>query len=76
MFFKCSLLALVEYDYESDSVLQEDFAVSRQWQSGVARVHDVRQAGSRVHQQARTCNALIMRAARQIATRKQVANPE
>ena len=48
-------LTAVGYDASADPVLQDGFAVNRQWQKGAARMFDVRQAGFRVHRLAKTC---------------------
>lgn len=61
------ILALVEYDYESDPIIQEAFTVNRQWQAGAARMHDVRQAGFKVHQLAKACDDPVVQAALRVA---------
>jgi hypothetical protein len=57
------VLALVEYDFEADQVIQNGFATNRQWQIGAARMFDVRQAGFKVHQLAKVCSVPVVQAA-------------
>ena len=50
-------------DYHMIAAVTEGFAVNEQWQSGQARMHDVRQAGFKVHERARGCRSEIEKAA-------------
>lgn len=43
--------------------VQEGFDVNRRWQAGEARVHEVRQAGLRVHRLAKACSDPVIQAA-------------
>jgi hypothetical protein len=60
-------LSLAGYVYQDDPVIQEGFAVNRLWQSGKARMFDVRQAGFKVHQLAKSCNDPVVEAALRVA---------
>ena len=57
------ILTLVGYNYEADPVIQNGFDTNRQWQAGIARMFDVRQAGFKMHQLAKSCNDPIQQAA-------------
>lgn len=61
------ILELVEYDCVADPVIQNGFTANKQWQVGAARMHDVRQAGFKVHQLAKACDDPVMRAALRVA---------
>lgn len=61
------ILALAGYDYEADPFIRAGFTANRQWQSGAARMFDVRQAGFKVHQIAKTCENPVMQAALRVA---------
>ncbi len=47
------ILLIVGIDYKSIDVIMEGFEVNELWQSGNARMHDVRQSGFKVHKLAR-----------------------
>lgn len=47
------ILVLVGMNYESVDVILEGFEVNEMWQSGNARMHDVRQSGFKIHKLAR-----------------------
>jgi len=53
------ILELVNYDYKNDAVIQDGFATNEKWQIGDARMHDVRQAGFKVHKLARESTDII-----------------
>ena len=40
--------------------IQDGFRINEEWQSGNARMHDVRQAGFRIHQMAKECDDLLI----------------
>ena len=62
------ILTVVGYDYEAaDPVIKNGFATNRQWQAGMARMFDVRQAGFKVHQLAKVCNDPVIQAALRVA---------
>lgn len=61
------IFTLIDYDYENDSVIAEGFAVNEKWQSGDARMYDVRQAGFKVHKLARRSENPIIQAAIRVA---------
>jgi len=47
------ILLIVGIDYNSIDVIMEGFEVNELWQSGNARMHDVRQSGFKIHKLAR-----------------------
>lgn len=57
------ILMFIGYSYENNPIIQNGFTVNRQWQAGLARMHDVRQAGFKIHQEAKACNDPIAQAA-------------
>src|ERR1035437_3418515 len=61
------IFALVEYDYGLEPTIADGFAVNEKWQSGEARMHDVRQAGFRVHQLAKESKDPVLQAALRVA---------
>ena len=61
------ILTLVGYNYEANLLIQNGFDTNRQWQTGTARMFDVRQAGFKVHQLAKACNDPILQAALRVA---------
>lgn len=61
------ILTLAQYDYETDPVIQNGFDTNRQWQTGTARMFDVRQAGFKVHQLAKACGDPLIQAALRVA---------
>jgi len=48
------ILELVNIPYENNDIIIGGFDTNVRWQNGKARMHDVRQAGFKIHQQART----------------------
>ena len=61
------IFLLVEYDYESESVIMDGFTTNEKWQIGEARMHDVRQTGFRVHQLAKESKDIVLRTALRVA---------
>ncbi|KLU61171.1 hypothetical protein CEB3_c23910 [Peptococcaceae bacterium CEB3] len=57
------ILSLVGYDYENESIIIDGFATNEKWQIGEARMHDVRQAGFKVHRLAKETTDVILQAA-------------
>jgi len=53
------ILELVNYEYKTNTVIQDGFATNEKWQIGEARMHDVRQAGFKVHKLARESTDII-----------------
>lgn len=43
------------------SIIEIGFEINKRWQVGKASVHEVRQAGFRIHELARACNAEVMK---------------
>ena len=61
------ILSLVGYDYEYESVIMDGFDTNEKWQKGEARMHDVRQAGFKVHRLAKESTNVILQAALRVA---------
>lgn len=61
------IFSLIEYDYENESVIVEGFTTNEKWQIGEARMHDVRQAGFKVHKLARESKDTVLQAALRVA---------
>lgn len=61
------IFSIVEYDYESKLVIVDGFATNEKWQGGEARMHDVRQAGFKVHQLANESKDTVLQAALRVA---------
>lgn len=61
------MLEVAAYVGDGWPVLEEAFAINEQWQRGEARMHDVRQAGFRVHQLAKVADGPIQRTALRVA---------
>lgn len=57
------ILEVINYDYENCEAIQEGFRTNARWQRGEARMHDVRQAGFKIHKIAKECPDLIIQAA-------------
>lgn len=57
------ILEFVNYDYENCEAIQEGFTTNERWQRGEARMHDVRQAGFKIHKIAKECPDLVIQAA-------------
>lgn len=53
------ILALVQFKDIHNIVIQEGFFVNEQWQKGKAFMHDVRQAGFKIHQMAKSCDEIL-----------------
>ncbi len=53
------ILDLVGFDYRTSDVIIEGFKVIEMWQSGKARMHDVRQSGFKVHKLARETKSTV-----------------
>jgi hypothetical protein len=61
------IFSIIEYDYESISAIVYGFATNEKWQCGEARMHDVRQAGFKVHQLAKESKDTVLQAALRVA---------
>ena len=61
------ILDIVDIDYNSVDEIVEGFNVNELWQVGKARMHDVRQAGFKVHKLARECEDEIKKTALRVA---------
>jgi hypothetical protein len=57
------ILLLVGMDYHTVDVIADGFQTNEMWQSGNARMHDVRQSGFKVHRLARETDNQIHQAA-------------
>ncbi len=53
------ILDLVGFDYKTSDIIIEGFKVNEMWQSGKARMHDVRQAGFKVHKLAKETKSTV-----------------
>ena len=61
------IFSLIEYDYENELIIVEGFTINEKWQIGEARMHDVRQAGFKVHKLARESKDTVLQAAFRVA---------
>ena len=61
------ILDIVGIDYNSVDEIVEGFNVNQLWQVGKAKVHDVRQAGFKIHKLARECESEIKKTALRVA---------
>jgi len=61
------MLKIVGYEFENNTIIQNGFATNRQWQAGIARMHDVRRAGFKVHKIAKECENPVKQAALRVA---------
>jgi hypothetical protein len=57
------ILVLIGIDYNSVDVILEGFEVNEMWQSGNARMYDVRQSSFKVHKLARETNNKVYQTA-------------
>jgi hypothetical protein len=61
------IFSLIDYDYGSVTAITEGFVTNERWQKGEAQMHDVRQAGFRVHQLARESQNPLLQTALRVA---------
>ncbi|NLM12993.1 MAG: hypothetical protein GX209_04525 [Epulopiscium sp.] len=61
------ILEIADIDYNSMDEIVEGFKVNELWQIGKARMHDVRQAGFKIHKIARECDSEIKKTALRVA---------
>lgn len=61
------ILKIVNIDYESIYEIKEGFRINELWQIKEARVHEVRQAGFKIHKIARESNLEINKTALRVA---------
>ena len=61
------ILEIADIDYNSMDEIVEGFKVNELWQIGKARMHDVRQAGFKIHKIARECDSEIKKSALRVA---------
>jgi hypothetical protein len=57
------ILDIVDIDYNSIEEIVDGFMVNELWQTGNARMHDVRQAGLKIHKIAHECESEIKKTA-------------
>lgn len=57
------VLETIGYDDMDNSIIQEGYAMNESWQKGNARMHDVRQAGFRIHQLAKSSRNVVTQTA-------------
>lgn len=61
------ILVLADIDYHTCEVIKEGFDINEQWQRGNAKVHDIRQAGFKVHKLAREQDNEVKKTALRVA---------
>lgn len=61
------ILKIVDIDYKRVDEIVEGFRINELWQVKEARMHDVRQAGFKIHKVARECDSEIKKAALRVA---------
>ncbi len=61
------ILDIADIDYHSIDEIAEGFKVNELWQGGKARMHDVRQAGLKIHKIVRECDSEIKKSALRVA---------
>lgn len=57
------ILELIKYPEMNNDTIKEGFFINEQWQKGNACMHDVRQAGLKIHRMAKASNDDITRTA-------------
>jgi len=57
------ILRVADIDYKNIDVIVEGFKINELWQKGKVRMHDVRQAGFKIHKLARNSNSEIQKSA-------------
>ena len=57
------ILELIKYPDMNNAAIKEGFFINEQWQKGVARTYDVRQAGLKIHRMAKASEDDITRTA-------------
>lgn len=57
------ILELADIDYSSIDEVIDGFKANELWQAGKVRMHDVRQAGFKIHKVARECDSEIKKTA-------------
>lgn len=61
------ILIEANIDYESIDEIIEGFRINELWQDNKARMHDVRQAGFKIHKIARECDSELKKTALRVA---------
>ena len=57
------VLDLIQYAGPGDDIIKEGFLVNERWQNGTARMHDVRQAGFKIHRLAKASEDIVVSSA-------------
>ena len=57
------VLDLIQYAGPGDDIIKEGFLVNERWQNGTARMHDVRQAGFKIHRLAKASEDIMVSSA-------------
>lgn len=57
------ILMTIEYKDKKNPIIKEGYAVNESWQKGNARMHDVRQAGFKIHQLAKSSQDIVTQTA-------------
>ena len=55
------VLELADHPDRKNDVIKEGLLMNEQWQKGLVRVHEVRQASFKIHQLAKTCEDVAIR---------------
>ncbi len=61
------ILDIAGVDYKSIDEIVEGFRINELWQNNKTTIHDVRQAGFKIHKIARECNSEIKKTALRVA---------
>lgn len=57
------ILTTVEYKDKKNPIIEAGYAINKSWQKGTARMHDVRQAGFKIHQLAKNSQDIVTQTA-------------
>lgn len=61
------ILKMTGYQDMDHPVIQEGYLINLKWQEGNARMHDVRQAGFKIHEMAKASDNMVVQAALRVA---------
>lgn len=61
------ILTMAGYQDMDNAVIKEGYLTNQKWQEGNARMHDVRQAGFRIHKMAKACENIVLQNALRVA---------
>lgn len=57
------IMKMIKYQDIDNAIIKEGYLINQKWQMGDARMHDVRQAGFKIHEMAKACDDIIMQTA-------------